>query len=442
MAAPTPAAAGPTTPLRILEDDRLTVLSGPVVRDATLDLAVSLGVDVIRAQVVWRRVQPTRPATATATDPDAGWRDIDGLVAAAHARRLRVMLVPTSPAPAWAAGTIGSFHSVRPDVGAYQRFVAEAGRRYPRVRLWQLWNEPNHPEFLSPQRARDGTRLAPARYRELVRAAAGALAATGHAQDTMLIGPGLPVATDGRCASCTQRPMPFTRELLCLDATLRPLRGRAARGHPGCGGPFRRLPGTGWAIHGYFRPSDGPFAVPPTPDDLSLSYLDELEELLREAGRMGRIRRGMKIWDTENGVQTKPDRRGVSQARQAQLINEAEFVVWRTPTLRAHTQYAVEDDLDVTGFQTGLRRHGGGDKAALAAYRLPVVALRRDQQLLVWGRVPRRGRVEVRSAGGKRLARLTASRYFAVRVPRTSRVRLRFEDGSVSRWAAPSVGAD
>ncbi|MFA9269891.1 MAG: hypothetical protein ACEQSX_03920, partial [Baekduiaceae bacterium] len=384
-----------------------------------------------RVQVVWRRVQPTR-------DGPRDWTAFDELVTAARARGLRPLLVLTSPAPGWAAGTIGAFHSVRPDVAAYGRFVAEAGRRYPQVKLWQLWNEPNHPEFLAPQRLRDGTRRAPALYRALVRAGGRALAATGHARDTILIGPGLPVGSDGRCASCTQRPMAFARELLCLDDRYRPLKGRAARGHPGCGGSFARLPATGWAVHGYFRPRDGAFTLPPTPDDLSPAYLDELRDLLREAARLGRLGDDMTVWDTENGVQSVPDPKGVSQARQAQLVNEAEFIAWRTPGVRSHTQYAIRDDAELSGFQSGLFFADGRPKALLAAYRLPVVAVRRGRGLLVWGRVPRAGRVAILGPDGRVLAARRATRYFAVRVRGVRRVRLRFEDGALSRWAAPS----
>lgn len=421
------AAPAAARPLRILEDDRLMVLSGGAERDAALDLAVASGVDVVRAQVVWRFVQPTRHGPAD-------WSRYDAFVAAARARGLEPLLVLTSPAPDWAAGTIGEFHSVRPDVAAYERFVASAGRRYPGVRRWQLWNEPNHPEFLAPQRARDGTRLAPARYRDLLRAGGRALSATGHGRDTILIGPGLPVGSDGRCGSCTMRPLAFARELLCLDPALRPVHGPR---HPGCGRRFARLPGTGWAIHGYFRASEGPFALPPTEDDLSPSYLDGLRTLLAVAGRQGRLRADLPVWDTENGVQSKPDRRGVSQARQAQLVNEAEFVAWRTPRIRSFTQYAIRDDPEPTGFQTGLRFADGRPKALLAAYRLPVVAVPRGRGLLVWGRVPRAGRVTVLGPDGV-VASRRATRYFALRIRRLPRVRLRFEDGSLSRWATPT----
>lgn len=425
--APSAAAA----PLRIIEDDRLTLLSGPAARDAALDLAVDVGADVVRVQVVWRRVQPTR-------DGPSDWAALDGFVAATRARGLRPLLVLTAPVPPWAGGTIGAFHSVRPDASAYERFVAEAGHRYPQVRMWQLWNEPNHPEFLAPQRSRDGTRRAPAMYRALVRAGGRALARTGHGRDTILIGPALPVGSDGRCASCTQRPMAFARELLCLDERYRPLRGRATRGHPGCGGRFARLPGTGWAIHGYVRARDGAFTLPPTPDDLSPAYLDELQDLLREAARHGRLRRGVGIWDTENGVQSRPDPRGVSQRRQAQLVNELEFVAWRTRGVRSHAQYAIRDDQALTGFQTGVFTSDGVPKLLLAAYRLPVVAIPRGRGLLIWGRVPRPGRVEVLGPGGRVLAARRAVRHLALRVPRVPGVRLRFEDGATSRWAAPS----
>src|SRR5439155_25415443 len=80
----------------------------------------------------------------------------------------------------------------RPDPAAYARFMAAAARRssgtspdpqrlgevLPRVRSWQLWNEPNLPDYLAPQWRRTGkrfTEVSPGVYRQLLDAAYDAI---------------------------------------------------------------------------------------------------------------------------------------------------------------------------------------------------------------------------------------------------------------------------
>jgi hypothetical protein len=433
--------------LRIFQDDRLLQFDGPATRDATLDTLASLGVQVVRVSVAWRSLEPTGPSVSTPR-----WAALDGLVAAAEARGLRPLLTLSSPAPGWAAGTVGQFHSLRPNPAAYGRFVAAVGRRYdgrghPRVDLWALWNEPNHPEFLTPQRTRSGQLVAPALLRRLLRAGGAALTAAGHASDTILVGEWLPVGSDGACVSCTQKPLVFARELLCLDDHNHPFRGRAARRHQGCTGRFAQLPGTAWSVHPYARSGLAPEAPPLSANDIAPAGLGRLRTLLAAAARAGRVRARMRLWETEDGVQTNPpDRRvGVSLEAQARDVDEAEWLAWRLPYVASVAQYALRDDAQLSGFQSGLLFADGRPKPSLAAYRLPLVVVRpsrRSSRVDVWMRLPPGQRhVTVLPPSGRpvRIAVSPGGGYLTRRLVRRACTcgpwQLRLDDGTLSRRA-------
>src|SRR3954471_19857988 len=119
--------------LRIFQDDRMLVYGGPVVRAAVLDQAKSLGVDVIRAQLVWRNIALQK--VSNPSDPAAygtAWSNWDSLVIEAHKRGMKVLATITGPAPSWAAGTTDKYYtgSRDPDAKAFGEFVAAVGRRY------------------------------------------------------------------------------------------------------------------------------------------------------------------------------------------------------------------------------------------------------------------------------------------------------------------------
>lgn len=398
--------AGAATPIRLFEDDRLLVQSGAA-REPVLDGLKAWGVGAVRVQVWWHRF-----------DNEEALVQLDGLVASAQARGIRVMLTPSG---------VGKDHTERPDPLAFGEYVRRLGARYPGVHMWSLWNEPNHPFYLRPQRV--GGRLESAAiYRELYRAGRAALEATGHGRDTILIGESLPVGTDGPNALNPQRPLTFARELFCLAGT-----GRA---HPGCSGRVEPLDASGWSIHDYY-PNTGPFSAPLTPLDIAPTALGRLQEVLDLAARRGRLKRRVGLWDTEDGVQTTPpDRHRVSLASQARFINEAEYIAWADPRIRSFSQYALKDDRPLAGFQSGLRFRDGRAKPALAAYRLPIHVRRARRGALVWGRIPPPGGTAAIEVDGKRAARVGASGYFTKRVRRGHRYRIRYGSWS-SRTASP-----
>ena len=372
LAAPATAAA---VPLSLMQDDNQLLRAGPVAREKALDDMRALGVDVVRILVLERDLRPA---------------ELDAAVAGAQARGLRVLLTPTGPPAA--------------DPRAYERFVALLGARYPSVRLWAVWNEPNNPRFLTPQQRRTrGGRLAavsPGTYRRLVRAAARALAATGHGRDTLLAGEASPVGrhSDAPPARRPVAPERFLRGLL---------------------GGRERLPVTGLSHHPYAGGTGSPLD-PAGARLLTLAGLPRLQRLVAAAARRGVLAARTPIWLTEQGFQTDPPDPyfGVSPARQAAYIALAE---WAARGVAATAQYLLVDEPALFRFQSGLRWIDGRAKPAFAAYRTPLVI--RGRRL--WGRLR-----PVRAAG------------VAVRVERRDGTRvatLRTRGGGIVRAMLPRV---
>jgi hypothetical protein len=291
------------------------------------------------------------------------------VVAAAEAAGLDVMLVPTGPVR-------------RPQPRAYGRFVRRLGTRFPEVRRWGLWNEPNQPRWLRPQFARRHGRVvlvSARRYRALARAGIGALRATGHGADVILLGETAPIGrTTGRPATRLAAPAPFIRSLLSR-------------------GPRLRV--TGFAHHPYTSGAGAPVGAPLSPGQISIGNVGTLKRLLARGARRGVIPGGLPIWYTEFGYQTDPPdaRLGVSYARQAEYINQADAIAAADPRVAAVSQYQLVDDRDVFGFQTGLRRFGSlARKPSYGAYRMPLWVRRRGRHVSVYGQVrPAQGPISV-----------------------------------------------
>ena len=108
-----------------------------------------LGVDTFQYLLNWAAVAPERPANPG--DPgDSAYRwpaSLDQAVAAAAANRINVALLVTR-SPGWANGGRSAIHA--PDPRAYAEFVAAASRRYPSVRRWMIWGEPNRSDRFQP----------------------------------------------------------------------------------------------------------------------------------------------------------------------------------------------------------------------------------------------------------------------------------------------------
>jgi hypothetical protein len=401
---------------------------------ATLDFLRRLGVDDVRVVLRWSTVAPDPTSTSApggfaasspGAYPQANWAPYDTILRAAAARRMGVLLDVSAPAPLWASGRRAPRGGVpgvwKPSAARFQSFVHAVGVRYdghytppggggplPRVSFWSVWNEPNLGQAnLAPQTvANSSVESSPQMYRALVDAAWTSLQATGHGQDTILIGElapyGLAVINPGNFGYMV--PLRFVRALYCVDSSLRPLRGTAAaqRGCPttaaGSQAFARENPAlfqaSGFAVHPY--PSGESVApnviLPEEPDFVYLATLSRLTSFLDAVTKVYGAGKQFPLYSTEYGYRTNPPSPAApSLSLAAEYLNWAEYISWRTPRLRSWDQYLLADPAPgPSQFTTGLQFYTGQPKPEFFdAWRmpifLPVTRERSGHSLEVWG---------------------------------------------------------
>jgi len=404
---------------------------------STLDTLQSFGVDRIRVSVFWRRVAPANDqvqkpefdATDPAAYPEGAWEKYDRLIQAAFAHGILVNLNITSPVPRWASPESPRAdiqETFGPNPEEFGRFVKAVGTRYsgtymglPRADYWSIWNEPNQAGWLTPQwgpdprNAKKSVDAAPASYRQLVAAAWTALADSGHGTDTILIGETAPQGQQAR-KGITQSldALKFIRRLYCLDDNLNILKGAEAqvRNCPGAGAAFvdanpALFHATGYAHHPYALLTPPSLRSKPA-DWVSIADLKrlsaELKRIYQRYGQKTQSKRGVPLYLTEYGYQTKPDpfvSKVVSFSKQAAWINEAEYIAFKNPSVRTLSQFLLVDDAPVAGetlpnlkwrtFQSGLQLLAGARKPSYKAYITPIYLranrVRRGRSTTVFG---------------------------------------------------------
>ena len=101
-------------------------------RERALDLAGEAGFGWIRQQVWWRHIEPWKG--------DYAWGELDGIVADANARGLKVLLSIVR-SPEWATGGGYGLPYDPEDMGDF--FYALAWHYRGQVHAYEVWNEPN-----------------------------------------------------------------------------------------------------------------------------------------------------------------------------------------------------------------------------------------------------------------------------------------------------------
>jgi hypothetical protein len=375
-AAPARAARGQLT---MMEDSTQLLTLGDGPRNFALDKFKALGTNIVKVRVEWRDFAPDpasrrKPAGFDATDPGdypAGvWAALDAAVRGIVARRMTPFLMVGPPAPDWATtGRTRKYIGVwKTDPAEYGNFVRAIGRRYsgaqglPPVRMWSVWNEPNHPQFIQPLSERIGGKMVPTaadQYRRLYVAATQAFAASGHARDTILFGEVLPIGQSRLGTLNTIKPLLWLREFFCVDANYRPFRGSAARAR-GCTS-FPKIVTSGFAIHPYTKPV-GPRYQLASPDDATIGQIGRVTSALDRIAKTRRVRKGLPIYSTEFGIQTDPPDCvgfGAPLSKQAEILNEAEYDSYVARRVKTFSQYLLIDDPVLTQFEPGTNERYG-----------------------------------------------------------------------------------
>lgn len=498
-ALPTTASASRTQEA-MFQDDIQLLSNDPGVVDGTLDQLRSLGVDRIRVSVFWRRLAPANDqvqkpnfdATDPAAYPAVNWEPYDRLMRSAAAHGIGVNLNITSPVPRWAAADAPEDRqdlqvNWGPNPSEFRQFVKAVGTRYsgnfqglPRVNYWSVWNEPNQPGWLTPQWAPDPAKpsrmveAAPAIYRTLVAGAWAGLNASGHGSDTILIGDTAPQGLRNvKGVSRAIDALRFIRNLYCLDKNLNVLKGRSAelRSCPD-GDPQAFVDqnpalfhATGYAHHPYDLLSP-PSRKPKSADWVTMANLPdlshELKDIYRRYGQKPQTKRGIPLYLTEYGYETKPDPFAPSYSQQARFLSEGEYLAARNPNVRALSQFLLNDDGPTPGvdpqtdprvawrtFQSGLRTLSGKRKPSYKAYATPLFVktprVHRGSRVKIFGMLraaksSARPKVSIqsRSKGAKRYKTRKRMKVrgrghvfnTTVRVPKSGYIRLRWRNGS------------
>ena len=342
------ASASPSIQFGIQDD---AYLSGPSLEPGLLTLD-QLGVGLVRYIVNWRQIATRKPRhPANPGDRAYDWTEVDATLGALHARGVKILatLVRT---PAWANG--GYAQNVMPTSKySLAAFAGAVAKRYPWLRLWEIWNEPNLQSFLK--------RNSPALYvQRLLNPAYVELHALNPANR---VAGG---ATSPRSTSTGLSPVRFMRGMRTARA-----RFDAYSHHPY---PVTLGETPSRFARGVCRYCTGV---------LSLAHL---EQLIREVKRDFGPKR---IWLTEYGYETNPpDPNGVSWGLQSQYLAEAAMRAATAPYVDLLIQFMVQDEARSNGWQSGLLSSIGLPKPAFNSFMLPIaVAARTRTRTTIWGQV-------------------------------------------------------
>jgi hypothetical protein len=263
----------------------------------------------------------------------------------------------------------------------------------PRVRYWQIWNEPNLTTYLAPQwtrRAGHYVPTSPSIYRDLLNA--GYTALKQVAPTNLVVEAG--TAPYGDLSPRGGRRMPpvaFARSLYCLSAHLtRTCRGSVhfdiASHHP-------------YAVAGPQRPALNA-------DDAAIPDYRKLVRLVRRGVQIGSIRphKPKRYWVTELSWDSKPpDPYGVPEATQARWLSEAFYLLWRQgvdTVVWLQIVDAPPEPSFATTYQGGVYLLNGQPKPAATAIRFPFIAQRTHGKIRYWLRAPTTATVSIQTKVG------------------------------------------
>lgn len=319
-------------------------------RARMLDRAHATGARLIRAFIRWHLAAPERPEAGELPFDEPRMWELDELVAGAQARGMEVLFTIWG-SPGWANGGRPPNHAPT-DLDALRDFASGLAARYPSVRHYAIWNEPNTELFLSPQFDGEGRSLAPRTYASLYRAAASGIHAANPAA-LVAIGE---TSSHGRDAPSTGRAQDShsPARFAALLADERP-----------------RLEFDAWAHHPY------PVKMGQPPDREASWPAVTLPSL----GRFGRFldeifaREDTPLWVTEFGYEASPaEPLGVPNDVQASYAAWAIELAASEPRVEMFVWFTFADAAN-NDWQSGLLDGSGAERPAYASFTAAVRAL-------------------------------------------------------------------
>jgi hypothetical protein len=367
---------------------------GPGTLEQRLLTFKRLGVPLVRFTVRWNQVAPRQPRDATSPrDRAYDWSRPDRVLRGLRRHGLTPVLTLVGT-PTWAnSGRAPNFAPVRPR--DFRRFATAAARRYPWVRYWVIWNEPNKRLWLRPTRSRIYVEhvLNPG-YEGIHAVLPRARVAGG--------------ATGPKGGAGGVSPTAWVRGMWAAGAKF-----DAYAHHPYPSSPAE-------------TPSSGGCRDCPS---ITMATLPKLLILVRRSF-------GPKpVWLTEYGYQTNPPDTflGVPPKKQATMLSLAAMRAWRLPRVTMLIQYLYRDEFAVSRFQSGLVYVNDRWKPARQGFQLPFAQMaRRGEQAVLWG--------QIRNGGpGRKTYRLEVLRKNAWRP--VGRARLTNDNGIFMRTIRVKRGA-
>jgi hypothetical protein len=420
-----PTVATAATPfVRGFSDPIYTSESGAE-RAQWFDQSAAVGTNVARIDLAWRAVsRNVRPADPTnPADPSYDFDAIDRAVREAGARGMSVLLTIQS-APDWAVGPnenatwgVGAW---KPNPQMFRDFVEAVTTRYsgsyspdplqgplPEVDYIEPWNEPNLPQFLSPQwKGKKQDRPAsPDLYRKMLNAAYGAAHAVNP--EIKIVGGATAPFGDDPGDGPRIRPLQFLRELLCLrkrDGELKRTR-------------CKQEAKLDVLSHHPIHTAGGPTRSAISPDDAAVADFHNVVEVLRAAERTGTVRPNGRrpAWGTETWWETDPDPGGFPQEKVARWIPEMLYSLREQGAQAVIWLLIVDKELSPNGggFQSGLYNVDGTPKPLVETWRFPFFTERLSRRSVrAWSIPPGSGKLAVeerRGSGWKKIATMNAT---------------------------------
>jgi hypothetical protein len=322
---------------------------GPGKLDQRLATFKRLGVPLVRFTLRWNQVARARPKHPTSpTDRAYDWHGPDRVLRGLRRYGLTPVLTLVGT-PKWANGGRGP-NFAPPHVRDFHAFATAVARRYPWVRYWLIWNEPNKRIWLRPTRA--------AIYvQHLLNPGYEAIhSVIPHA----LVGGGVTAPRGGLGGVA---PVTWLHGMALAGAKL-----DAYAHHPYPSRPFE-------------TPSSGGCKNCPS---ITMATLPKLLILVR------RYFGPKPVWLTEYGYQTNPPDTflGVAPKRQATMLSLAAMRAWRLARVTMLIQYLYRDETQLSRFQTGLIYADNRPKPSLQGFKLPFAEMKcADVVTTFWGQV-------------------------------------------------------